>query len=54
MHAQYNRRQMLLSAGTGFGGLALAAMLDDRLLADIGSYTGGTYGNRSRIPGYGR
>ena len=24
------------------------------LLADIGSYTGGTYGNRSRIPGYGR
>jgi hypothetical protein len=23
------------------------------LLADIGSYTGGAYGNRNQIPGYG-
>lgn len=24
------------------------------LLADIGSYTGGAYGNRNQVPGYGR
>jgi hypothetical protein len=35
---------------TGFDWLWLGLMF----IGDIGSYTGGAYGNRSHVPGYGR
>ena len=40
---------MISNLGVGAGFSALVA-----LLADIGSYGVGAYGNRSRVPGYGR